>query len=74
MPTAGQHRDYEVVFHGESEALARAFPDRRVEFTDGNTSFIGAIRDQAQLFGVLHCADSLGFELGSVNPIEAERE
>ena len=72
MPkTSRRHRDYRVVFHGESETLARAFPDLRAEFGEGNTALVGTIRDQSQLLGMLERADSLGFELVSLNPIES---
>ena len=60
------------MFHGESEALARAFPDLRAEFGEGNTALVGTIRDQSQLLGMLERADSLGFELVSLNPIDSE--
>ena len=65
-------RRYRVVFRGASVVLARAFPDLTPEFVGGNTVLVGTIFDQAQLLGMLERADSLGFELISLNPIKPE--
>ena len=43
-----------------------------VQMVDGNTVLSGRILDRAELQGILAQADSLGFELVSVNPIEAD--
>jgi hypothetical protein len=64
-------RPYRVVFRGESDVLAAAFPGLTSEFEGGNTVLSGRILDRSQLQGILAQADSLGFELVSVNPIEA---
>jgi hypothetical protein len=73
MPKTGRrHQGFRVVFRGESETLARAFPDLRAEFADGNTALVGTIRDQSELLGMLERADSLGFALVSLNPTETE--
>ena len=70
MPNARPlHRRYRVVFRGESAVLARAFPDLKSEFVGGNTALVGTIFDQTQLLGILERANSLGFELVSLNPI-----
>jgi hypothetical protein len=71
MPSIpGGRTRYRIVFHGESDALAAAFPDLTPSFEGGNTVLTGAIVDRAQMQGILAHADSLGFELVSVNPIE----
>ena len=57
---------YRVVFRGESDVLAAAFPDLTSEFQDGNTVLTGTILDPAHLQGMLAQADSLGF--GSSRP------
>jgi hypothetical protein len=67
-------RRYRIVFRGESAVLARAFPDLTPEFVGGDTTLVGTIVDQAQLLGMLERADSLGFELVSLNPIKPETE
>ena len=69
-----RHRRYRVVFEGESETLARAFPDLRAEIDEGNTALVGTIRDQAELLGILDRADSLGFSLVSLNPVQPEHD
>ena len=61
---------YQIVFRGESDILAAAFPALTHEFEHGNTVLTGTILDHAQLQGLLAQADSLGFELVSLNPIE----
>ena len=63
---------YQVVFRGESDVLASAFPDLTSEFANGNTVLTGPIIDRAHLQGVLTQAESLGFELVSVNPVATE--
>jgi hypothetical protein len=68
------HSRYRVVFRGESELLGAAFPDLTLEFEDGNTVLSGTIRDRAQLQGMLARADSLGFELVSVNSVASESD
>jgi hypothetical protein len=65
---------YRIVFRGESNVLAEAFPDLSLEFEDGNTVLTGPIPDRAQLQGLLAQADALGFELVSVNPIGDQRK
>jgi hypothetical protein len=64
-----RHSRFRVVFRGESDVLAGAFPNLTPEFRDGNTVLTGAILDRAQLQGILGRAESLGFELISVNPV-----
>ena len=74
MPRARPHdRRFRVVFRGESDVLVSAFPELMPEFEDGNTALVGAILDQAHLWGILERADSLGFELVSLNPLESDR-
>jgi hypothetical protein len=71
MPSIpGGRKRYRIAFRGESDALATAFPDLMSSFEGGNTVLTGEIVDRAQLQGILVRADSLGFELVSVNPIE----
>ena len=69
-----RHRQYRVVFEGESQTLARAFPDLRAELDEGYTALVGTIRDQAELLGILEQADSLGFTLVSLNPVQPEQQ
>jgi hypothetical protein len=71
MPSSpGGRGRYRIVFRGESDALAAAFPGLTPSFEDGNTALTGEILDRAQLQGILVRADSLGFELISVNPVD----
>jgi hypothetical protein len=71
MPSIpGGRSRYRIAFRGESDTLAAAFPDLAPSFEGGNTVLTGAILDRAQLQGILARADSLGFELVSVNPID----
>jgi hypothetical protein len=60
------------VFRGESDVLTTVFPDLTATFEEGNTVLTGAIPDRAHLQGLLAQADSIGFELVSVNPIGRE--
>jgi hypothetical protein len=70
MPRSRRNRRVRVVFRGESDVLASAFPELTPEFDDGNTVLVGAVLDQAQLRGIIEGADSLGFDLVSLNPID----
>ena len=68
----GRERCYRLVFRGEGDVLAGAFPDLTSEIAEGNTALAGAVLDQAQLRGIIDHAESLGLELVSVNPIERD--
>jgi hypothetical protein len=71
MPSIpGGRKRYRIAFRGESDVLTAAFPDLTPSFEGGNTVLTGEILDRAQLQGILVRADSLGFELVSVNPVE----
>lgn len=60
---------YRVVFRGQSEVLAAAFPEFESEYDGDNTALVGTIVDQAQLLGLVDRANSLGFVVVSLNPI-----
>ena len=62
-----------IVFRGESDILASAFPDMERDLDEGNTALVGEIVDQAHLQGLIVRAQSLGFELVSLNTVEADR-
>jgi hypothetical protein len=60
-------RTYRIVVRGRlTERLGAAFSGLALEPHDGTTALVGAISDQAHLFGVLERVRSLGLELISV--------
>ncbi len=55
---------YEIRVRGSlSERLLAAFPGLTPDFRDGMTVLVGALPDQAALYGVLDQLESLGIEL-----------
>ncbi len=41
---------------------------------DGQTVLSGSLRDQAALYGLLHCLQNMGLALVAVNRLEKDRE
>ena len=63
---------YRIVVRGEiGEPLAGPLEEMRVELVDGDSLLTGDLVDQAQLQGALSMLTNLGYELVSVNPIDA---
>jgi hypothetical protein len=61
---------YEIRIRGElGETLLAGFPDFDAERRSGETVLVGALSDQAALFGVLTQIEALGLEL-----LEVRRE
>lgn len=54
-----------------TERLASAFDGMSVEPGAGTTAFVGCIRDQAQLYGLLERIREFGLELVGVEEIPA---
>jgi hypothetical protein len=54
------------------ETMLRAFPPLRAETGDGETILRGALRDQAELHGVLARIEALGLELLEVRRLPRE--
>jgi hypothetical protein len=62
---------YRIVIEGElDDRFAGAFEGMTVECAAGNTILTGAVRDQAELQGLLQRISRLGLTLISANPIE----
>ena len=55
------------------ERFALLFEGMRLERDRGTTVITGAVRDQAQLHGLIERVDELGLELVSVNPVNELR-
>jgi hypothetical protein len=63
---------YRICIRGRvSERLGSALEGMRLEAGETETAFIGEIRDQAQLYGLLDRVRDLGLELVSVQPLSA---
>ncbi len=61
---------YRIVLEGElSDRFAATFPGMELQCGHGETSLIGAIRDQAQLQGLLAQVADLGLALRSFGPV-----
>jgi hypothetical protein len=61
---------YRVTIRGSvSERLAAAFEDVRLEPADGATVLVGALRDQAELYGLLNRLRDFGLELVRVEEV-----
>jgi hypothetical protein len=55
---------YEIRIRGVlSDRLLRAFPDLEAKTRDGQTVLVGALPDQASLYGVLGQIEALGLKL-----------
>lgn len=62
--------EYELVVRGEvGDRFGLVFDGMRLERDRGTTRITGAVRDQAQLFGLIDRVQELGLELVSVNPL-----
>jgi hypothetical protein len=62
---------YRVIVRGQvSERLASALADVRVERMDGATVLVGALRDQAELYGLLNRLRDFGLDLLRVEEVE----
>ena len=60
---------YEICIQGRvTERLGSALEGMRLEAGATDTGFIGEIRDQSQLYGLLDRVRDLGLELLSVQP------
>lgn len=61
-------RTYSLEVEGEpSDAIGSSFPGMSMRRTNGNTLFVGAVRDHAELHGLLNRCLTLGLTLVSVN-------
>jgi hypothetical protein len=61
-------RTYTLEVEGELSAiLGLSFPGMSMRRTNGNTIFVGAVRDQAELHGLLNKCLALGLTLVSVH-------
>ena len=64
---------YRVVVDGElSDSIGLAFEGMSLSREDGRTVLVGAMRDQAQLQGVLRRISDLGLTLLSVSALDDE--
>lgn len=62
---------YRVIVKGElSDKLAITFPGMALTRGDGNTALTGALRDQAQLQGLLQRVSDLGLTLLEAKAID----
>ncbi len=58
---------YELVVRGElDERYGYLFEGMEMERTGGRTVFVGRVRDQSQLYGLIERIEELGLELLSV--------
>jgi hypothetical protein len=63
---------YRICIRGRvTERLGSALEGMRLEAGEAETVFIGEIRDQSQLYGLLDRVRDLGLELISVQPLPA---
>ena len=70
-PGGMQTREYRLVVDGElSDDASRAFEGMSLTREAGTTVLVGAIRDQAQLQGLLQRVSDLGLTLLSVAAVE----
>jgi hypothetical protein len=61
-------RTYRLEVEGElSDAVGSSFPGMSLRRNNGSTVLVGAVRDQAELYGLLARCLSLGLTLVSVN-------
>jgi hypothetical protein len=64
---------YRIVVRSElSDRYAVAFEGTKMETKDGDTILTGEVKDQPQLFGILHRINALGLELLSVRALPEE--
>jgi hypothetical protein len=72
---AMRSRTYRLEAEGElSDQLAHLFGGMTLTRDHGNTVFVGRVRDQGELFGVLQRFADLGLTLVSVDPVAHEAE
>lgn len=65
---------YELVLRGEiGDRFGVLFEGMRLERAGGNTTLKGAVRDQAQLHGLIERIQESGIELVAVNPLHEPR-
>jgi hypothetical protein len=63
---------YRVTVRGTlSEHLASAFEGMRIEAGDGSTVLVGAVRDQAELYGLVDLLRDFGLELLELEKVNA---
>jgi hypothetical protein len=68
-------RTYRLKAEGElSDQLAHLFEGMSLRHDHGNTVFVGLVRDQAELHGLLQRFADLGLTLLSVDTIDREGE
>jgi hypothetical protein len=61
---------YRITIRGKvGERLASAFDGMRVEPGQGMTTLVGALRDQAELYGLLNRIRDFGLELVEVEEV-----
>src|SRR5215218_2114808 len=61
---------YRIVVRSElSDRYALAFEGMKMQTKEGETILTGEVKDQPQLFGILHRINSLGLELLSVRAL-----
>jgi hypothetical protein len=66
-------RQYRLVVAGElSDRIGHAFPGMALTREDGDTALVGAVRDQAELQGLLQRVSDLGLTLLSATAIEED--
>jgi hypothetical protein len=64
-------RTYRLEAEGElSDQLGRLFEGMSLTYDQGNTVFVGLVRDQAELHGLLQRFADLGLTLLSVNAVD----
>ncbi len=69
--TSTASRSYRIVVRGGlSDRFRGTFGDMVLQRREGETVLTGAVRDQAQLFGILDQIQRFGVELVSVNPVD----
>jgi hypothetical protein len=69
-----QEAEYRLVVRGElDERFAYLFEGMQLTRTGGTTVLTGAVRDQAQLYGVIERVEELGLELLSVQQVDTSQ-
>jgi hypothetical protein len=64
---------YRIVVRSElSDRYALAFEGMKMQTKEGETILTGEVKDQPQLFGILHRINSLGLELLTVQALPEE--
>jgi hypothetical protein len=69
-----QEAEYRLVVRGElDERFAYLFEGMQLTRTGGTTVLTGAVRDQAQLYGVIERVEELGLGLLSVQQVDTSQ-